>query len=75
MQDLGTFAALDEYLAYLWHRTAGIDPTTKAETQANVRNIPPKQSYQAEMQVGFLFLNGKFVRGILWYYSIDSKNC
>jgi hypothetical protein len=25
MQELGTFAALDEYPAYLWHCTAGID--------------------------------------------------
>jgi hypothetical protein len=37
-----------------------MDRTTKAETQANTRNIQSGQSYRAEMQVKFLIFNGKF---------------
>ena len=48
---LGTFATLDEYLAYSWYRTSGIDRGTKAETQANARKIQPGRGYRAKMQV------------------------
>jgi hypothetical protein len=37
-----------------------MDRATKAETQANARNIQSGESYRAKMQVKFLVFGGKF---------------
>ena len=65
---LGTFATLDEYLAYSWYRTSGIDRGTKAKTQANARKIQPGRGYRAKMQVRTAMI-GLTVKSVDCYFA------